>query len=52
MQTNGQLLNALQAQGVSTTIIRVFVSIVVMLGIASVLVVSVVAPRLVQSLPS
>ncbi|TAG48661.1 MAG: ABC transporter permease [Betaproteobacteria bacterium] len=45
MQTNGQLLNALQAQGVSTTIIRVFVSIVVMLGIASVLVVSVVQKR-------
>jgi lipoprotein-releasing system permease protein len=42
MQTNGQLLNALQAQTVSTLMIRVFVSIVVMLGIASVLVVSVV----------
>ncbi len=45
MQTNGQLLNALQAQSVSTTMIRVFVSIVVMLGIASVLVVSVVQKR-------
>jgi lipoprotein-releasing system permease protein len=45
MQTNGQLLNALQAQSVSTMLIRVFVSIVVMLGIASVLVVSVVQKR-------
>jgi lipoprotein-releasing system permease protein len=45
MQTNGQLLNALQAQSVSTLMIRVFVSIVVMLGIASVLVVSVVQKR-------
>jgi lipoprotein-releasing system permease protein len=45
MRTNGQLLNALQAQSVSTLMIRVFVSIVVMLGIASVLVVSVVQKR-------
>lgn len=42
MTTNSGLLNALQAQTVSTLMIRVFVSIVVMLGIASVLVVSVV----------
>jgi lipoprotein-releasing system permease protein len=45
MSTNSQLLNALQAQSVSTTMIRVFVSIVVLLGIASVLVVSVVQKR-------
>jgi lipoprotein-releasing system permease protein len=42
MTTNSQLLSALAAQTASTTIIRVFVSIVVMLGIASVLVVAVV----------
>lgn len=42
MLTNGQLLSALSAQSASTLIIRVFVSIVVMLGIASVLVVAVV----------
>jgi len=42
MTTNSQLLSALSAQTASTTIIRVFVSIVVMLGIASVLVVAVV----------
>ena len=42
MTTNSQLLGALNAQSASTAIIRVFVSIVVMLGIASVLVVAVV----------
>ena len=42
MVTNNQLLSALSAQSASTAIIRVFVSIVVMLGIASVLVVAVV----------
>lgn len=42
MTTNSQLLSALDAQSASTAIIRVFVSIVVMLGIASVLVVAVV----------
>ena len=42
MLTNNQLLSALTAQSASTAIIRVFVSIVVMLGIASVLVVAVV----------
>ena len=42
MVTNNQLLSALNAQSASTAIIRVFVSIVVMLGIASVLVVAVV----------
>ncbi len=40
--TNGQLVSALNAQSVSTTIIRVVVMLVVVLGIASVLVVSVV----------
>jgi lipoprotein-releasing system permease protein len=42
MDSNAQLLSALQAQTISTGLIRVFTSIVVMLGIASVLVVSVV----------
>ncbi|MBL8310560.1 MAG: ABC transporter permease [Burkholderiales bacterium] len=42
MRTNGQLLSALDAQTMATGMIRVFVSIVVMLGIASVLVVAVV----------
>ena len=42
MTTNSQLLGALNAQSASTAIIRLFVSIVVMLGIASVLVVAVV----------
>jgi len=45
MATNSQLLNALQAQSVSSLMIRVFVAIVVILGIASVLVVSVVQKR-------
>ncbi len=45
MQTNAQLLSALNAQTVSTLLIRVFTSIVVVLGIASVLVVSVVQKR-------
>ena len=40
--TNGQLVSALNAQSVSTTIIRGVVMVVVVLGIASVLVVSVV----------
>jgi lipoprotein-releasing system permease protein len=40
--TNSQLVSALNAQSVSTTIIRVVVMVVVVLGIASVLVVSVV----------
>ena len=42
MSSNSQLLSALNAQSASTGTIRVFVSIVVMLGIASVLVVAVV----------
>ncbi len=42
MTTNGQILSALIAQDMATGMIRVFVSIVVMLGIASVLVVAVV----------
>lgn len=42
MVTNNQLLSALSAQSASTGIIRTFVAIVVMLGIASVLVVAVV----------
>lgn len=42
MVTNKQLLSALSAQSASTGIIRTFVAIVVMLGIASVLVVAVV----------
>jgi len=42
MTTNSQLLSALDAQTMATGMIRVFVSIVVMLGIASVLVVAVV----------
>jgi lipoprotein-releasing system permease protein len=40
--TNAQLVSALNAQSVSTTIIRAVVMVVVVLGIASVLVVSVV----------
>jgi len=42
MQTNGQLLNALKSQSMSTQMIRVFVGISVAFGIASVLAVSVV----------
>jgi lipoprotein-releasing system permease protein len=42
MQTNAQLLSALRAQTASTLTIRVFVTLIVALGIASVLVVSVV----------
>ncbi|MEO5752290.1 MAG: FtsX-like permease family protein [Usitatibacter sp.] len=42
MSSNSQLLSALNAQSASTATIRLFVSIVVMLGIASVLVVAVV----------
>ncbi|WP_373046652.1 ABC transporter permease [Vulgatibacter sp.] len=42
METNAQLLTALRAQTASTTMIRLFVVIAVALGIASVLVVSVV----------
>ena len=45
MDSNAQLLSALQAQSISTGLIRVFTSVVVMLGIASVLVVSVVQKR-------
>jgi lipoprotein-releasing system permease protein len=45
MDSNAQLLSALQAQTISTGLIRAFTSIVVMLGIASVLVVSVVQKR-------
>ena len=41
-ESNAQLVSALNAQGVSTSIIRAVVLLVVVLGIASVLVVSVV----------
>ncbi len=44
-ETNAQLVSALNAQSVSTGLIRVIVAIVVVLGIASVLVVSVVQKR-------
>ena len=44
-QANAQLVSALNAQSVSTSLIRVVVMIVVVLGIASVLVVSVVQKR-------
>ncbi len=44
-QANAQLVSALNAQTVSTTLIRVVVMLVVVLGIASVLVVSVVQKR-------
>jgi lipoprotein-releasing system permease protein len=42
MQSNGQLLNALNSQSMSTQMIRVFVALSVIFGIASVLAVSVV----------
>jgi lipoprotein-releasing system permease protein len=42
METNGQLLNALRSQSMTTQMIRVFVGISVAFGIASVLAVSVV----------
>ncbi|MBL8333359.1 MAG: ABC transporter permease [Rubrivivax sp.] len=45
MESNAQLLSALNAQSVSTGLIRGFTALVVMLGIASVLVVSVVQKR-------
>ena len=45
MQTNSQLLSALDAQTLSTRLIRAVVMVVVVLGIASVLVVSVVQKR-------
>ena len=45
MQTNSQLLSALDAQTMSTRLIRGVVMVVVVLGIASVLVVSVVQKR-------
>ncbi len=45
MQTNSQLLSALDAQTMSTRLIRLVVLLVVVLGIASVLVVSVVQKR-------
>ena len=41
-ETNAQLVSALRAQSISTAVIRIVVAIVVVLGIASVLVVSVV----------
>jgi len=44
-ETNAQLVSALNAQSVSTGLIRLIVAIVVVLGIASVLVVSVVQKR-------
>lgn len=44
-QANAQLVSALNAQSVSTSLIRVVVMVVVVLGIASVLVVSVVQKR-------
>ncbi|MEO8081153.1 MAG: FtsX-like permease family protein [Caldimonas sp.] len=44
-QANAQLVSALNAQSISTAIIRVVVAVVVVLGIASVLVVSVVQKR-------
>lgn len=44
-ENNAQLVSALNAQSVSTTLIRVVVMLVVVLGIASVLVVSVVQKR-------
>jgi lipoprotein-releasing system permease protein len=44
-ETNAQLVSALNAQSVSTGLIRVIVLVVVVLGIASVLVVSVVQKR-------
>jgi lipoprotein-releasing system permease protein len=45
MESNAQLLAALDAQTISTRLIRGFTTLVVMLGIASVLVVSVVQKR-------
>ena len=42
METNGQLLNALSSQSMTTEMIRIFVGITVAFGIASVLAVSVV----------
>lgn len=42
METNGQLLNALKSQSMTTQMIRIFVGISVAFGIASVLAVSVV----------
>ncbi len=45
MQTNSQLLSALDAQTMSTRLIRIVVLLVVILGIASVLAVSVVQKR-------
>ncbi|MCH7343795.1 ABC transporter permease [Pelomonas sp. CA6] len=44
-ETNAQLVSALNAQSVSTTLIRAVVMVVVVLGIASVLVVTVVQKR-------
>jgi lipoprotein-releasing system permease protein len=44
-EENEQLLNALRSQDISTTLIRVFVSVAVALGIASVLIVTVVQKR-------
>ncbi|MDI1245654.1 MAG: ABC transporter permease [Rhodoferax sp.] len=42
MQTNAQLLSALNSQSISNNLIRTFVTVIVAVGIASVLVVSVV----------
>jgi lipoprotein-releasing system permease protein len=42
MQTNAQLLSALKSQSMSNNLIRLFVTVIVAVGIASVLVVSVV----------
>ena len=42
MQTNAQLLSALNSQSISNNLIRAFVTVIVAVGIASVLVVSVV----------
>ena len=45
MQVNAQLLSALNAQSVSTGLIRIFVLVVVVLGVSSVLVVAVMQKR-------
>jgi lipoprotein-releasing system permease protein len=45
IQTNGQVFTAINNQNIMTLLIRVFVTVVVALGIASVLVVSVVQKR-------
>ncbi|MDP3335970.1 MAG: FtsX-like permease family protein [Rhodoferax sp.] len=45
MQSNAQLLSALNSQSISNNLIRAFVTVIVAVGIASVLVVSVVQKR-------